>query len=41
VYDGTFTRTLVDGDGITAAALRGQGIVVSSEEDERPTPPLR
>jgi uncharacterized protein YbbK (DUF523 family) len=39
VYDGTFSRTLVDGDGVTAAALRGAGIVVSSEEEPRPTPP--
>jgi uncharacterized protein YbbK (DUF523 family) len=39
VYDGTFSRTLVDGDGVTAAALREVGIVVSSEEDPLPTPP--
>jgi uncharacterized protein YbbK (DUF523 family) len=39
VYDGTFTRTLVDGDGVTAAALRAAGVVVSSDEDPPPTPP--
>jgi uncharacterized protein YbbK (DUF523 family) len=33
VYDGTFTRTLRDGQGITAAALCAAGIDVVSEED--------
>ena len=33
VYDGTFTRTLVDREGVTAAALRHAGVVVLSEED--------
>jgi uncharacterized protein YbbK (DUF523 family) len=33
IYDGTFTRTLVDGVGVTAAALRDVGIEVVSEED--------
>lgn len=33
VYDGTFTRTLVEGEGLTAAALRAAGIRVVSEED--------
>ena len=33
VYDGTFTSTLVDGEGVTAAALRRAGVVVISEED--------
>jgi len=33
VYDGTFTRTLRAGDGVTAAALRAAGIEVISEED--------
>ncbi|HEX2575529.1 MAG TPA: DUF523 domain-containing protein [Aquihabitans sp.] len=33
VYDGTFTRTLVDGEGLTAAALRAAGYDVVSEED--------
>lgn len=33
VYDGTFTRTLRPGDGVTAAALRAAGIDVCSEDD--------
>jgi uncharacterized protein YbbK (DUF523 family) len=33
VYDGSFTRTLRDGEGVTAAALRAAGIDVISEED--------
>ena len=33
VYDGSFTRTLVDGEGVTAAALRRLGLAVQSEED--------
>jgi uncharacterized protein YbbK (DUF523 family) len=33
VYDGTFTRTLRDGAGITASALREAGVDVVSEED--------
>jgi len=33
VYDGTFTRTLRDGEGVTAAALRAAGVEVVSEED--------
>jgi uncharacterized protein YbbK (DUF523 family) len=33
VYDGTFTRTLIAGDGVTAAALRAAGLEVWSEED--------
>jgi uncharacterized protein YbbK (DUF523 family) len=33
VYDGTFTRTLVDGAGVTARALRAAGVAVRSEED--------
>ena len=33
VYDGRFTRTLRDGEGVTAAALRAAGIEVVSEED--------
>jgi uncharacterized protein YbbK (DUF523 family) len=35
VYDGTFTRTLRDGEGITARALREAGLDVSSEDDPR------
>jgi uncharacterized protein YbbK (DUF523 family) len=33
IYDGTFTRTTVAGEGVSAAALRGAGVVVWSEED--------
>jgi uncharacterized protein YbbK (DUF523 family) len=33
VYDGTFTRTLRAGEGVTAAALRAAGLEVVSEED--------
>ena len=33
VYDGTFTRTRVTGDGVTARALREAGVAVFSEED--------
>jgi len=33
VYDGTFTRTLVAGEGITAAALRSAGVPVVDEDD--------
>ena len=35
VYDGTFTRTLRDGEGVTARALREAGLAVTSEEDLR------
>jgi uncharacterized protein YbbK (DUF523 family) len=33
VYDGTFSRRLVEGEGMTAAALRRAGLHVVSEED--------
>ena len=33
VYDGTFSRTRVEGEGITARALREGGVGVRSEED--------
>lgn len=33
IYDGTFTRTRVPGEGVTAAALRSAGLEVVSEED--------
>ena len=33
VYDGTFTRTLVAGEGVTARVLREEGLVVESDED--------
>ena len=32
-YDGTFTKHLIDGMGVTAELLYQNGIVVSSEED--------
>ncbi|MGV8169602.1 MAG: DUF523 domain-containing protein [Candidatus Nanoarchaeia archaeon] len=32
-YDGTFTRTLIKGDGVTTALLKKNGIKVISEED--------
>ena len=35
VYDGTFGRTLRDGEGVTARALREAGLDVTSEEDPR------
>ena len=38
VYDGTFTRTLRDGEGMTAAALRAAGVTVQSEEDVATAP---
>jgi uncharacterized protein YbbK (DUF523 family) len=33
IYDGTFSGTIVSGDGIATAALAAQGIDVRSEED--------
>lgn len=33
VYDGTFTRRRVDGEGVAAEALRGAGVPVCDEED--------
>jgi len=33
VYDGTFTKTRVPGEGVTTALLREQGITVFSEEE--------
>lgn len=33
VYDGTFTRTLRDGEGVTGRALREAGVDVVSEEE--------
>lgn len=32
IYDGTFTGTLVDGDGVTAQLLQRHGIVVYNED---------
>ena len=31
VYDGTFSKTLTEGDGITAALLKKNGIQVAGE----------
>jgi uncharacterized protein YbbK (DUF523 family) len=33
VYDGSFSRTLVAGAGLTASALRAAGLSVRSDED--------
>ena len=33
VYDGTFSRTLTTGDGVTAALLRAEGIAVLTDEE--------
>ena len=33
IYDGTFSRTLTEGDGVTAALLKAEGIEVFSEGD--------
>ena len=44
VYDGTFTRTRVVGEGVTARALREAGVDVRSDEDPAPPeepPPAR
>jgi len=32
IYDGTFTGTLLDGEGVTAQLLREHGIVVYNED---------
>lgn len=32
-YDGTFSGTLIEGDGVTTALLKQNGIKVTSEED--------
>jgi uncharacterized protein YbbK (DUF523 family) len=33
IYDGTFTKTRVAGDGVTASLLRARGIAIFSEEE--------
>jgi uncharacterized protein YbbK (DUF523 family) len=33
VYDGNFSGVLIDGDGVTAALLRRNGIIVLTEEE--------
>jgi uncharacterized protein YbbK (DUF523 family) len=41
VYDGTFSRTRVAGQGLTAAALIAAGVPVRSEESEESEQPTR
>jgi len=36
VYDGSFSRALVEGDGVTAAALKRAGVRVIADEDVEP-----
>ena len=42
IYDGTFTKTLVEGDGLTAQLLKKKGLTIYGESqigellDERP-----
>ena len=33
IYDGTFSKTIVNGDGVTAELLKKNGISVKTEED--------
>lgn len=33
VYDGTFSKNLIDGDGVFAALLKREGIIVKTEKD--------
>jgi len=40
IYDGTHSRVLVPGAGVTAAALREAGLAVCSEEDLEASGPL-
>ena len=35
VYDGSFTRVLVDGDGVTAERLKAAGVEVATEDSLR------
>jgi uncharacterized protein YbbK (DUF523 family) len=39
IYDGSFSRTLATGDGVTAAMLRRHGIDVLTEEELQPPGP--
>jgi uncharacterized protein YbbK (DUF523 family) len=39
IYDGTFSRRLVEGQGVTAAALRAAGLEVCSDEEAASTLP--
>ena len=36
IYDGTFSGTLIDGDGVTASLLRQNGIIVTGESQLDP-----
>jgi uncharacterized protein YbbK (DUF523 family) len=40
IYDGSFTGTLINGNGVFAALCRSNGIEVRTEEDMSPTHPL-
>lgn len=33
IYDGTFSKVLIDGDGLTVRALKKMGLKIKSEED--------
>jgi len=33
IYDGTFSQTLIDGDGVTTTLLKRNGIKAVNEED--------
>ena len=35
IYDGSFNEQLVDGDGVTVALLKREGLIVKSEEEVR------
>jgi uncharacterized protein YbbK (DUF523 family) len=35
IYDGTFTRTVVDGDGYFARVLKSHGVKIITEADEK------
>ena len=35
IYDGSFSGRLVEGDGVTAALLKREGVIVRNEEDAR------
>ena len=40
IYSGTFSNTLIDGDGVTAALLRRKGIKVIGEEECKDEPEI-
>jgi len=33
IYDGTFSKTIIEGNGVTATLLKSNGIIVITEED--------